>query len=155
MMTSGGRRIDHTAGFIGGASLGVYTETHPIAAASGSTWGQVPLNWGSQWKKWIHENAGRTARAYVQANSFPYETTFLDLDPEVKDPLGDPVIRVTTMNRDNERRALMYAQGKMVEWSGRGRDHGDESGFDPDGPALSTYVTRHSHGDNPETVVDK
>jgi len=151
--------FDHTGlGFIGGASLGVYTETHPIAAASGSTWGQVPLNWGSQWKRWIHENAGRTARAYVQANSFPYETTFLDLDPEVKDPLGDPVIRVTTMNRENERRALMYAQGKMVEWfKAAGATMATNPDFDPDGPALSTHAYGGTRmGDNPETsVVDK
>ncbi len=62
--------FDHTGlGFIGGASMTVNTEKHPIAAASGSTWGQVPRNWGSDWKKWIHQNAGRT-RVGVHANQF-------------------------------------------------------------------------------------
>ena len=151
--------FDHTGlGFIGGASMGVYTEKHPIAAASGSTWGQTQRNWGSEWKKWIHENAGRSAPAYMQANSFPYETTFLDLDPEVKDPLGDPVIRVTTMNRENERKALMYAQGKMVEWfKAAGAIMTTNTNLGPDGPALSTHAYGGTRmGNNPETsVVDK
>ncbi len=49
----------------------------------------------------IRQNAGRTASAYLQTNSFPYEDQFLDLDPRVKDPLGDPVIRVTVGPRKN------------------------------------------------------
>jgi gluconate 2-dehydrogenase alpha chain len=151
--------FDHTGlGFIGGASIGVYPEKHPIAAASGSTWGQVPQNWGSQWKKWIHENAGRSAEAYLQGNTFPYETTFLDLDPDVADPLGDPVIRLTTMNRENERRAVMYAQKKMAEWfRAAGATMTTDTGFGPDGPGLSTHAYGGTRmGSNPDTsVVDK
>ena len=110
--------FDHTGlGFIGGASMGVYTEKHPIAAASGSHMGTDPAKLGIGMEE-VDSRKCRTKRrtAYLQANTFPYETTFLDLDPEVKDPLGDPVIRLTTMNRENERRAVMYAQDKMVEW---------------------------------------
>jgi gluconate 2-dehydrogenase alpha chain len=107
--------FDHSGlGFIGGASMTINTEKHPIASAGGSTWGQTQRNWGSEWKRWIHQNTGRTvSSAYIQTNSFPYETTFLDLDPEVKDTLRDPVIRVTTMTRENERRAALHAQDKM------------------------------------------
>lgn len=149
--------FDHSGlGFIGGASMTVNTEKHPIAAASGSTWGQVPRNWGSDWKKWIHQNAGRTASAYIQTNSFPYETTFLDLDPEVKDPLGDPVIRVTTMTRENERRAAIYAQDKMEEWFKAAGAIMTAKG-NPNGPNLSTHTYGGTRmGDNPDTsVVDK
>jgi len=151
--------FDHAGlGFIGGASIGVYPEKHPIAAASATTWGQTKRNWGSEWKKWIHENAGRSAPAYLQANTFPYETTFLDLDPEVKDPLGDPVIRVTTMNRDNERRALLFAQNKMVEWfKAAGAIMTTNSNMNADGPGLSTHAYGGTRmGDNPDTsAVDK
>ena len=149
--------FDHSGlGFIGGASMTVNTEKHPIAAASGSTWGQVPRNWGSDWKKWIHQNAGRSASAYLQTNTFPYETTFLDLDPEVRDPLGDPVIRVTTMTRDNERRAAMYAQDKMVEWFQAAGAIMTTKG-NPNGPNLSTHTYGGTRmGDDPGTsVVDK
>lgn len=149
--------FDHSGlGFIGGASMTVNTEKHPIAAASGSTWGQTQRNWGSDWKKWIHANAGRSASAYIQTNSFPYETTFLDLDPEVKDPLGDPVIRVTTMTRDNERKAALHAQDKCEEWFKAAGAIMTTKG-NPNGPNLSTHTYGGTRmGDNPETsVVDK
>jgi gluconate 2-dehydrogenase alpha chain len=109
--------FDHSGlGFIGGANLHVYTERHPIEAAGMSTYGRAPA-WGSGWKKFIRENAGRVASTYLQANTFPYESTYLDLDPEVRDPLGDPVCRITTGGlRENERRALAYAQEKMEQW---------------------------------------
>ena len=65
--------FDHTGlGFIGGASLHVYHEKHPIAAAGMGTFGRAP-QWGSKWKAFIRENAGRTAPAYLQTNSLPYE----------------------------------------------------------------------------------
>ncbi|HEY1755403.1 MAG TPA: GMC family oxidoreductase [Bryobacteraceae bacterium] len=149
--------FDHSGlGFIGGASMTVNTEKHPIAAAGGSTWGQVPRNWGSDWKRWIHQNAGRSASAYIQTNTFPYETTFLDLDPEAKDPLGDPVIRVTTMTRENERKAAMHAQDKAVEWFQAAGAVMTTKG-NPNGPNLSTHTYGGTRmGDNPDTsVVDK
>lgn len=148
--------FDHTGlGFIGGASMTVNTEKHPIAAGGSNTFGQVP-QWGSKWKAWIHENAGRGAAAYIQTNSFPYETTFLDLDPEVKDPLGDPVIRVTTSTRENERRAAMYAQDKAEQWFKAAGAVAVTKG-NPNGPGLSTHTYGGTRmGDNPETnVADK
>ncbi len=75
--------------FIGGGLLWVYSDRRPIAAAGASTWGQAP-GWGSAWKAWIKENADRTNGAYLQKTTLPYEQNYLDLDPEVKDPLGLP-----------------------------------------------------------------
>ncbi len=149
--------FDHSGlGFIGGASMTVNTEKHPIAAASGTTWGQTQRNWGSEWKKWIHQNASRTASAYLQTNTFPYETTFLDLDPEAKDTLGDAVIRVTTMTRENERKAAMHAQDKMEEWFKAAGASMITKG-NPNGPNLSTHTYGGTRmGDDSETsVVDK
>jgi gluconate 2-dehydrogenase alpha chain len=34
----------------------------------------------------------------------------------VKDPLGDPVIRITADHKDNERRIAAYVQDKMEQW---------------------------------------
>ena len=45
-----------------------------------------------------------------------YEDNILDLDPEFRDPLGRPVIRITNDFHDNERRLSDYVQKKMVEW---------------------------------------
>ncbi len=148
--------FDHSGlGFIGGASMTVFTEKHPIASASTPTFGQAPL-WGSRWKAWIHENANRTAGSYLQANSFPYENTYLDLDPEVKDPLGDPVIRVTSGPKENERLASIYAQSKMEEWFKAAGAVAITKG-NPVGPRLSTHTYGGTRmGDNPEAnVVDK
>jgi len=108
--------FDHAGlGFIGGSCLHVHTEMHPVSSSAMNTFGRSP-QWGSQWKMFIRENAVRHVTSYHQTNTFPYETTFLDLDPEVLDPLGDPVIRITSPMRENERRATEYAQAKMDEW---------------------------------------
>ena len=131
----------------------------PYRRGQRATWGQVQLETVVRsGRSGSTQNAGRTAQAYIQTNSFPYETTFLDLDPEVKDPLGDPVIRVTTMNRENERRAIKYAQGKMVEWfKAAGATMATNPDFAPDGPALSTHAYGGTRmGNNPDTsVVDQ
>src|SRR5215469_7732469 len=108
--------FDHAGlGFIGGSCLHVHTEMHPVSSSAMNTFGRSP-QWGSQWKRFIRENAVRHVTSYHQTNTFPYETTFLGLDPEVLDPLGDPVIRITSPMRENERRATEYAQAKMDEW---------------------------------------
>ena len=80
--------------FIGGGNLWVYSDRRPIAAAGMSTFGRAP-NWGSAWKTFIKENADRSNTSYIQKSTLPYEDNYLDLDPEVKDPLGYPVCRVT------------------------------------------------------------
>jgi len=84
---------DHSGlGFFGGSNLHVYNEMHPIQAAGMDTFGLAPT-WGSRWKAFIRENAARWNGCHLQTSSFPYEDNFLDLDPEVRDPLGDPVCR--------------------------------------------------------------
>ena len=148
--------FDHTGlGFIGGSSLHVYHEKHPIAAAAMGTFGRAP-QWGSKWKAFIRENAGRTAPAYLQTTSLPYEDQCLDLDPQVRDPLGDPVIRITTGPRENETRATDYAAKKTQEWfrAAGAIDVTPGAGF---GSGLSTHATGGTRmGDNPDTnVVDK
>jgi gluconate 2-dehydrogenase alpha chain len=144
---------DHSGlGFIGGTTLHVHTETHPIEAAGVETFGRERL-WGSRWKAFVHENAGRWTAAYLQTSSLPYETTFLDLDPAVRDPLGDPVCRITTGPRENEMRAIAFAQGKLDEWF---RAAGAIEVLKP--PAAVPAVSTHAYGgtrmgDNPETNV--
>ncbi len=148
--------FDHASlGFIGGASLCAYMERHPIAAAAMSTFGRAPA-WGSKWKAFVRENAGRWSTAYLQTNSFPYENTYLDLDPEVRDPLGDPVCRVTSGPKENEARAAAFAQDKMEEWF-RAAGAIEVVKGEPRGPALSTHAYGGTRmGDATETnVVDR
>ncbi|MBV9506272.1 MAG: GMC family oxidoreductase [Acidobacteriia bacterium] len=148
--------FDHTGlGFIGGYSLHAYHEKHPIASAAMSTFGRAPA-WGSKWKAFVHENAGRWTSAYLQCNSFPYENTWLDLDPVMKDPLGDPVCRVTSGPKQNEPRAAQFVVDKMEEWF-RAAGAIEVTKNVGNGPALSTHAFGGTRmGDNPETnVVDK
>ena len=108
--------FDHAGlDFIGGVNLWVMSQRRPIAAASTSTFGKAK-GWGSDWKSFVMQNADRTHRAYMQKTTLPYEDNYLDLDPDVKDPLGDPVIRITADLKDNEKRVAMFAADKMVEW---------------------------------------
>jgi gluconate 2-dehydrogenase alpha chain len=145
-------QFDHAGlGFIGGTSLHVHTETHPIDAAA-IDFGRTP-RWGSRWKSFIHENAGRWNASYLQTSTFPYEDTFLDLDAESRDPLGDPVCRITSAVRPNEMRAVAFAQGKMEEWF---RAAGAVEVVKP--PAIGPIVSTHAYGGtrmgyDPETNV--
>jgi gluconate 2-dehydrogenase alpha chain len=145
--------FDHSSlGFIGGASLCAYMERHPIAAASMGTFGRAPA-WGSKWKAFVRENAGRWSTAYLQTNSFPYENTYLDLDSDVRDPLGDPVCRVTSGPKENELRAASYAQDKMEEWY-RAAGAIEVVKGQPFGPALSTHAYGGTRmGDSADTNV--
>ena len=150
-------RYDHAGlGFIGGTNLHVRTERHPIESIGIETFGKAP-GWGSAWKKFIHENAARYAITYMQTSSFPYESSFLDLDADVKDPLGDPVCRITAGGpKENEQRASLYAQTKMEEWF-RAAGAIEISRTFPSGPGISTHAYGGTRmGDDPETnVVDR
>jgi gluconate 2-dehydrogenase alpha chain len=147
---------DHSGlGFIGGSLLQPHTEMHPIESAGMNTFGRAPA-WGSRWKTFVRENAARWTSAYLQTSSFPYEETYLDLDSEVSDPLGDPVCRITSGPKQNESRAVEFGQKKMEEWF---REAGAIEVVR--NPVLPPGVTTHAYGgtrmgNSPETdVVDR
>ena len=149
--------FDHSGlGFIGGASLTINHEVHPIGAAAMQTFGRAPL-WGSKWKSFVRQNAGRWTGVYAQCNSFPYENTYLDLDPEVKDPLGDPVCRVTCGPKENEPRCSAHANGKIAEWLRAAGAIEVVTNLNNEGPVLSVHAVGGTRmGDSPETnVVDR
>ena len=109
--------FDHSGlDFIGGANLWVHTDRRPMTAARMGTFDMVEKNWGSDWKKFIMENADRTNSAYIQKTTLPYEFNYLDLDPVVKDPLGFPVTRITARYGENELKIAEYSQDKMEQW---------------------------------------
>lgn len=145
--------FDHSGlGFIGGTTLHVHTELHPIDAASMATFGRAPA-WGSSWKRFVRENAARFATPYLQTSTFPYETTFLDLDDTIRDPLGDPVCRMTTSAKENETRSVEFAQKKMEEWF-RAAGAIEVIRQPPVVPGLSTHAFGGTRmGNDPETSV--
>jgi gluconate 2-dehydrogenase alpha chain len=147
---------DHSGlGFIGGTTLQPHTEMHPIEAASMNTSGRAP-GWGSRWKTFVRENAARWTAAYLQTSAFPYEDIFLDLDPAVRDPLGDPICCITNGFKENESRAAEFGQKKMEEWfRAAGAVQVLRAPANP--PGVSTHAYGGTRmGDNPQTnVVDR
>ncbi|MGC1462657.1 MAG: GMC family oxidoreductase [Terracidiphilus sp.] len=147
--------FDHAGlGFIGGGNLLTTQESKPIESASMPTFGKAP-RWGSEWKAFVKENAGRWAPVWAQISTFPFQDRYLDLDPEVKDPLGYPVCRLTVGLKDCEKRAMLFMQEKAAQWL---REAGaleiDKLPLVPIGLSTHAYGgTRMGH--NPETnVVD-
>jgi gluconate 2-dehydrogenase alpha chain len=148
--------FDHSGlDFIGGGNLWVYSDQRPIAAAGMPTFGRAP-RWGSQWKRFVMENADRWVNSYLQKTTLPYEDNYLDLHPTVKDPLGDPVIRITADHKDNEKRVAAYVQDKMEQWF---LEAGAVATLRQ--PVGTMGVSTHAYGgtrmgDDPETnVVDR
>ena len=108
--------FDHSGlDFLGGGNLWVYSDRRPIGAASMITFGKAP-RWGSAWKSFIKENADRWNIAYIQKTTLPYEDNYLDLDPTVKDALGQPVCRITADFKENEKKVGAFMQDKMAQW---------------------------------------
>ena len=151
--------FDHSGlGFVGGASLTVSHEAHPIGSADMPAFGHVASerpSWGSKWKAFVRENAGRWRGAYAQVTSLPYEHTYLDLDPEVKDPLGNPVCRITSGRKVNEPRASAYAAAKAEVWfRAAGAVEVVTIPQPADGPNLSWHAVGGTRmGTNPESSV--
>ena len=112
--------FDHSGlDFIGGGNLWINTERRPIGSVNGmGQWLQLAgmPTWGSHWKKFVKENADCTSGMYIQKTTLPYEDNYLDLDPDEKDPLGFPVIRITAEFKENEKKVAAFMQEKASEW---------------------------------------
>jgi len=145
--------FDHGAlDFIGGGNLWIYSDRRPIGAANAPTFGRAP-GWGAAWKAFIKEHADRVNTAYLQKTTLPYEGNVLDLDPEVKDPLGFPVCRITADYRDNERRINTFVQDRMEQWyRAAGAVAIQRNPLGTMGPSTHSYGGTRM-GDNPETNV--
>ncbi|MCC6312993.1 MAG: GMC family oxidoreductase, partial [Thermomicrobiales bacterium] len=152
-----GDHFDHTGlGFIRGAVIFASNGDLPIGKSRSVAPG-VP-QWGAAYKRWLHENADSVGEVFAQVEPLPYTTNFLDLDPNKKDPIGMPVIRVTYEFKENENTATTYIDGKLAELI---RAMGATESW-PGFPARTPVpVNSHAYGgtrmgDDPATsVVDK
>lgn len=108
-----GDNFDHTGlGFIRGALVSVGNEARPISMSQTLPPGMK--GWGADYRKWLRENANSVGTVGGQMEVLPYQANFLDLDPDKKDPLGVPVVRITFDFYNNEKAAGQYLVGKMV-----------------------------------------
>jgi choline dehydrogenase-like flavoprotein len=79
----------------------------------------------------------------------PYEGNYLDLDPTVKDPNGNPVIRITASFRENENKISLFVGEKMQQLC-------KEAGAIQAGAAMGNSTHAHGGtrmGKNPDTKV--
>ncbi len=102
-------------GFIGGGGMGAGVGLKPIGAAL-HTPPTLP-QWGPEWKRWLARNAGSVGGVGFQAESLPYESNRLDLDPVAKDDLGIPRIRITMAPmQEQERLRASFLTDKATQW---------------------------------------
>lgn len=98
-------------GMIGAMSVG----TQPL-----STFGNTPRSmklprWGSAWKKASIEYFDRTGVIAFAGEQIPHKGNHFDLDPTYKNPLGDPLLRMTINWQENERKMAEFMNARMVE----------------------------------------
>lgn len=110
-----GDNFDHTGlDFIRGGSVVTNKQESSPIAGSRQTPPSLP-RWGSEYTKWISENANSVLGFFVQCETMPYETNYLDLDPEHVDEDGVPVVRITYDIGENEKRFWDYAGPKLED----------------------------------------
>ena len=91
-------------------------ERHPIAAAALETYAAAPA-WGS-----TMETIRSPERRPLGAGVYPVQLAPVreylpgSRSKAAKDPLGDPVCRITAGPKENEQRASNYAADKAAEW---------------------------------------
>jgi gluconate 2-dehydrogenase alpha chain len=135
--------------------MAVGPELKPIAAA----WNTPPTlpQWGPEWKQWLARNAVSVGTVGFQAESLPYESNRLDLDPVAKDDLGIPRIRITLAPmQQQEQLRVNFLTEKSTQWL-------REMGASQVWPAGASNPPMNNHafggarmGTNPDnSVVDK
>ena len=102
-----GDNFDHSGlGFIHGGSIATFTTgARPIAHHR--TPPGTP-SWGSGWKKAVARYYNRSFGIGTQGACLSYRQHYLDLDPQYKDALGLPLLRMTFDWGPNERKLSEY-----------------------------------------------
>jgi gluconate 2-dehydrogenase alpha chain len=148
--------VDHSdLDFVWGTPIMFFGgDTQPIEAASNLP-PEVP-RWGNEFKEWLRYGYRRLFGMYSQNASLPKDTNFVDLDPTVKDPWGQPALRITHDWGDNDRESALWINRIKHQIA---REMGAEKTWEA--PLLPPYhVSTHEMGthimgnDPGESVVD-
>jgi gluconate 2-dehydrogenase alpha chain len=143
--------------FLGGTPIMFFGgDTQPIEAASPLMPPDVPL-WGKEYKEWLRHGYRRLFGIFSQMATLPSEANFVDLDPKVKDPWGQPALRITHDWDDNDRKAALW--NNQIK-HGIAREMGATKTWEA--PLLPPYhvttheMGTHAMGENPnDSVVDR
>ncbi|MGH7043823.1 MAG: GMC family oxidoreductase [Acetobacteraceae bacterium] len=109
-----GDNFDHGPyGFVGGGYMGaVQTNGRPIL---GTMTPPGTPNWGAAWKQAVAENYLSSYTAATHGSCYSYRDVFLDLDPTYKDPLGQPLLRITFDFHDNEIKMSRFLTDRLAQ----------------------------------------
>jgi gluconate 2-dehydrogenase alpha chain len=103
--------FDHEGlGFIGGGRIAAFNQYLPVEASGNLPEGHP--RWGAAWKRFFVDAYNRSAMLFIDPEILPYENNRLDLDPDIKDATGCPVVRITFDIGENERRLMSFLQGR-------------------------------------------
>lgn len=109
-----GDHFDHKdLDFIRGGRIAAFNQYLPIEA-SGVLPPDVP-RWGKAWRDFFVNAYTRTSMLFIDPEIMPSENNRLDLDPDVKDAHGRPVIRITFDVGENEKRMIPWVQNHAEE----------------------------------------
>lgn len=102
-----GDNVDHAGlGFFGGATISATSGgARPIA--SRPTPPGTP-RWGSAWKQATADWYGRSFAIGASGANYAHRENYLDLDPQYRDALGRPLLRMTFNYRENDRKLSAY-----------------------------------------------
>lgn len=144
---------DNDIGVVWGSPvLSVTGDLQPIEAFHlMPRWGP---RWGRDLKEWLRENYRRLHRMYSQTSSLPSPRYFCDLDPNVRDAFGQPVLRITHDWDEIDVRTVAYLariKRRIAEEMGA-LDYWEDS---PEPPYhMTTHdVGVHRMGEDPQTSV--
>ncbi len=115
---------DNEEGVLWGSPINTWTgDFQPIETIHGLP-PHVP-KWGQGFKDWMSRNFRRLFRMYSQHSSLPSVEFYVDLDPAVKDPFGQPALRITHSWTDYDAKSVEYfmkikrkiaQEMGMIEW---------------------------------------
>jgi gluconate 2-dehydrogenase alpha chain len=133
---------DHSDGaFLWGSPILYFAgDTQPIEGVRNLPPG-TPL-WGAGFKDYLRSSYRRRFGMYSQMATLPLESNFLDLDPTVKDPWGQPALRITHNWGDHDRAGGVWLNGikqRIAEEMGALRTW-------PAPMEPPYHVTTHEHG---------
>jgi len=105
---------DPRRGFYGGGGIDTRFVSYPINFALQGLPPDAP-RWGAEYKRLLKENYTHTLGALSHTTSLPLETNNISLDPDVKDALGLPAVRVTYKDHPDDLRTMKFLQDRSVE----------------------------------------
>ena len=102
--------------------------------------------WGSGWKKVIHEDYLRSTWIQGHGSVMSYRTNYLDLDPTYTDVYGNPLLRLTFDFQPNEHAMLKYVTDQGVRIARAMPIKGMKVDDRPGHYSIVPYQTTHNTG---------